>query len=236
MEELYSLLKFLRIQPLNEWHTFDEQIAKPLKSGRAGRAMKRLHVRPYHRVFPSESPNPHFQVVLKAIMLRRTKNQTLNGRPLLELPGRNLDLIECQFDPAEKEFYVRLQDRMTSEVNKLVNENANVNYTHVLVLLLRLRQGKCGLPSLTMCNVDGYDVWVLTRYLACNHPSLVSKDYRIDKDAAEPQPSKDDDDAEDMTAMFGQMGVSNGKKCQLCQTSYVPFSLTVSVKYITLCC
>lgn len=179
VEELYSLLKFLRIQPLNEWHTFDEQIAKPLKSGRAGRAMKRLHV------------------VLKAIMLRRTKSQTLNGRPLLELPGRNLDLIECQFDPAEKEFYVRLQDRMTSEVNKLVNENANVNYTHVLVLLLRLRQ-------------------------ACNHPSLVSKDYRIDKDAAEPQPAKDDDDAEDMTAMFGQMGVSNGKKCQLCQTSLPP--------------
>ncbi|KIM55515.1 hypothetical protein SCLCIDRAFT_1221074 [Scleroderma citrinum Foug A] len=131
VEELFSLLKFLCIQPLNEWHTFEEEIAKPLKNGCARRAMKRLH-----------------------------------------LPGHNLDLIECQFDPAEKEFYVCLQDHMTSEVNKLVNQNANVNYTHML-------------------------------------------DYHIDKDAAELQPATDDDDAEDMTAMFGQMGISNGKKCQL---------------------
>lgn len=95
-------------------------------------------------------------------MLRRTKNQILNGRPLLELPARNLDLIECQFDEVEKEFYLRLQNRMTSEVNKLVNQNANVNYTHVLVLLLRLRQGECVLV-VTMCNVDmRYDVPVLT--------------------------------------------------------------------------
>ncbi|KAL4076720.1 SNF2 family N-terminal domain-containing protein [Scleroderma yunnanense] len=180
VEELYSLIKFLRVQPLNEWHTFEEQIAKPLRNGRPGRAMKRLHV------------------VLKAIMLRRTKNQILNGRPLLELPERKLDLVECQFDEMEKEFYARLQTRMTSEVNKLVNQNTVVNYTHVLVLLLRLRQ-------------------------ACNHPSLVSKDYRIDGDAAESRPANDDDDdAEDLAALFGQMGVSNGKKCQLCQTLLSP--------------
>lgn len=45
VEELYSLIKFLRIRPLNEWHTFNEQIAKPVKGGRPGRALKRLHVR-----------------------------------------------------------------------------------------------------------------------------------------------------------------------------------------------
>ncbi|KAG6336400.1 hypothetical protein ID866_2694 [Astraeus odoratus] len=168
---------FLRVMPLNDWHTFNEQIAKPVKSGRPGRAMKRL------------------QLVLKAIMLRRTKNQILNGKPLLELPDRKLQLIECQFDDDEKEFYTRLERRMSTEVNKLVNENENVNYTHVLLLLLRLRQ-------------------------ACNHPSLVSKDYHVDKDAADPKPAKDgEDEAEDLAAMFGQMGVTNAKKCQLCQTS-----------------
>jgi SNF2 family DNA or RNA helicase len=44
VEELYSLLKFLRIKPLNDWQTFNEQINKPVKSGRSIRAMKRLHV------------------------------------------------------------------------------------------------------------------------------------------------------------------------------------------------
>lgn len=44
VEELYSLLKFLRIRPLNDWQTFNEQINKPVKSGRSVTAMKRLHV------------------------------------------------------------------------------------------------------------------------------------------------------------------------------------------------
>ncbi|KIJ59865.1 hypothetical protein HYDPIDRAFT_117943 [Hydnomerulius pinastri MD-312] len=176
VEELYSLIKFLRIRPLNDWQTFNEQIAKPVKSGRPGRAMKRLHV------------------VLKSVMLRRTKNQILNGKPLLQLPDRILELVECKFDASEKAFYKRLETRMSSEVDKLVQAE-NVNYTHVLVLLLRLRQ-------------------------ACNHPSLVQKDYRVDKDAAEPKAAKEDeDDADDLAAMFGQLGMSGGKKCQLCQTA-----------------
>lgn len=44
VEELYSLIKFLQIRPLNEWTTFNEQIAKPVKNGRSVRAMKRLQV------------------------------------------------------------------------------------------------------------------------------------------------------------------------------------------------
>lgn len=45
VEELFSLIKFLQIRPLNDWTTFNEQIAKPVKAGRQVRAMKRLHVR-----------------------------------------------------------------------------------------------------------------------------------------------------------------------------------------------
>lgn len=48
VEELYSLIKFLRVRPLNDWHTFNEQIAKPVKGGRPVRALKRLHVGSYH--------------------------------------------------------------------------------------------------------------------------------------------------------------------------------------------
>lgn len=43
--ELYSLIKFLRIKPYSDWTKFNEQIAKPISSGRgAGTAMKRLQV------------------------------------------------------------------------------------------------------------------------------------------------------------------------------------------------
>lgn len=59
---------------------------------------------------------------------------------------------------------------------------------------------------------------------ACNHPSLVSKDYTADREAIESRPApKDDQEDEDLTTMFQQLGVSKGKKCQLCQDEYISF-------------
>lgn len=45
VEELYSLLKFLRLRPLDDWQEFKEKIAQPIKNGQPQRAIKRLHVR-----------------------------------------------------------------------------------------------------------------------------------------------------------------------------------------------
>ena len=44
VEELYSLLNFLRIRPLNDWERFNQEINKPVKSGKSIRAMKKLQV------------------------------------------------------------------------------------------------------------------------------------------------------------------------------------------------
>ncbi|KAH9034929.1 SNF2 family N-terminal domain-containing protein [Lactarius hengduanensis] len=176
VEELYSLLKFLRVKPLNDWQTFNEQINKPVKSGRSVIAMKRLHV------------------VLRAVMLRRHKTDVLNGKPLIELPERHLSIVPCEFDEDEREFYFALENKIDEAMQKFVkNDEVMKNYTNVMVLLLRLRQ-------------------------ACNHPSLVSKDYNTDREAIESRPApKDDDEDEELTTMFQELGVSKGKKCQLCQ-------------------
>ncbi|KIY49841.1 hypothetical protein FISHEDRAFT_40909 [Fistulina hepatica ATCC 64428] len=177
--ELFSLLKFLRIKPLNQIETFKEQIEKPLKSGHgAKRAMQRL------------------QVVLRRVMLRRRKDQTLNGKVLIELPQRNVDIVKCPFDANEQAFYDQLEDKMSDQVKKLMAEQQTGGrnaYISVLLLLLRLRQ-------------------------ACDHPSLVSGDYKADLDAIDTKaPSKSqDDDADDLVAAFGQLGVA--KKCAICMT------------------
>lgn len=44
VEELFSLFKFLRVKPLNDWGTFNDTIAKPIKANKTTRPMKRLHV------------------------------------------------------------------------------------------------------------------------------------------------------------------------------------------------
>ena len=57
---------------------------------------------------------------------------------------------------------------------------------------------------------------------ACNHPSLVSKDYNADREAIDTRPAlKDDQEDEELTSMFQQLVVSKDKKCQLCQDEYI---------------
>jgi hypothetical protein len=58
--------------------------------------------------------------------------------------------------------------------------------------------------------------------LACNHPVLVSKDYKTDMDAVEPKSMKkgaDDkeEDGDDLAAAFGQLDVT--RKCLVCTTA-----------------
>ncbi|KAL0945765.1 hypothetical protein HGRIS_012054 [Hohenbuehelia grisea] len=174
--ELYSLLKFLRIKPLSNFSIFKEQIADPVKKGqRAGLAMKRL------------------QAVLTKVMLRRTKNDTLNGERLIKLPPRNLNIIKCPFSPSEQMFYDQLTSKIQENLEKLLGEEGRSVYTSVLLLLLRLRQ-------------------------ACDHPMLVSKDYKEDLDAVDPKAAEGvddkDPDADDLIGAFAQLGVT--KKCHLC--------------------
>ncbi|KAF9453312.1 hypothetical protein P691DRAFT_658741 [Macrolepiota fuliginosa MF-IS2] len=172
--ELYSLLKFLHIRPWHQYDIFNRDLAQPIKSGRgAGTAMKRL------------------QVILKQIMLRRRKDDVLNGKKLIDLPKRTVEIISCPFDASERAFYDSLETKMDDVLEKLMNQEKGNKYISVLLLLLRLRQ-------------------------ACNHPLLVSKDYKKDLEAVESHASKKDSeaDADDLVAAFGQMGVT--RKCQMC--------------------
>ena len=84
----------------------------------------------------------HLKVVLRAVMLRRRKTDVLNGKPLIELPGRHLSIVPCEFDEDEREFYFVLENKIDEAMQKFVkNDEVMKNYTNVMVLLLRLRQG-----------------------------------------------------------------------------------------------
>jgi len=63
---------------LNQWDTFKRQIANPIKSGQTKVAMKRLHV------------------VLKSIMLRRTKDATISESR--HLSGGLLSPTDCRWE------------------------------------------------------------------------------------------------------------------------------------------
>ncbi|KAI8340055.1 SNF2 family N-terminal domain-containing protein [Chlamydoabsidia padenii] len=134
LEELFSLIYFLRIRPYCDWDRFRIDIVKPMKN-------------------PSSSTNKKVlkkvQVILKAIAIRRSKKAEIDGRPILNLPERNVHMTHVDFESEERQFYNYVDTRIQARFDQYVQSNTVMqNYSSVLVLLLRLRQA-CLHPSLT---------------------------------------------------------------------------------------
>ncbi|SZE99832.1 unnamed protein product [Blumeria hordei] len=190
LDELQSLIKFLRIKPYDDLRTWKEQIDRPMKGGDSRLATRRLR---------------HFLLIF---MKRRTKDilkvdGALNpgGKPTanghnnstgFKVTERKIVKISAEFSPYERKLYQRIEDRASKNIKKLMT--GEVSYASALVMLLRLRQ-------------------------ACNHPSLVIGELSSEKDAIDTAPSKNKDtgaEIDEMTNMVGEMQVG-AKKCDICQ-------------------
>ncbi|KAG4283846.1 hypothetical protein FPRO06_08225 [Fusarium proliferatum] len=188
LDELQSLVKFLRIRPYDDLKEWKEHIDLPLKNGRGHIAIRRLHS------------------LLRCFMKRRTKEilkeaGALNpgGKPSAEGEGsstgfkvteRKVVTISTALSPAERKFYDRLAARADRSIEQMMQ--GKVNYANALTLLLRLRQ-------------------------ACNHPKLVEGKLEKDKDAMSTDATQktQDPDIDAMADMFAGMGIVS-RDCNIC--------------------
>ncbi|KAF5648407.1 RIS1 [Fusarium sp. NRRL 52700] len=188
LDELQSLVKFLRIRPYDDLKEWKEHIDLPLKNGRGHIAIRRLHS------------------LLRCFMKRRTKEilkeaGALNpgGKPSAEgeasstgfkVTERKVVTISTVLSPAERKFYDRLAARADRSIEQMMQ--GRVNYANALTLLLRLRQ-------------------------ACNHPKLVEGKLEKDKDAMSTDATQktQDTDIDAMADMFADMGIVS-KDCNIC--------------------
>jgi len=84
------------------------------------------------------------QALLKAVLLRRTKSSMIDGKPILTLPPKEIEMVHSIFSPDEQAFYDALESKSKIVFNKYLRQNAvGRNYSNLLVLLLRLRQACC---------------------------------------------------------------------------------------------
>ena len=133
IEELQSLIRFLRIAPYHESKEFNKAF-KPLKTNSTEKlkrtAMKRL------------------QALLKAILLRRTKGSKIDGKPILNLRERVVNRDNAEFDDDQKAFYEHIAQSSRLQFNRYLKAGTiGKNYSNILVMLLRLRQA-CDHPHL----------------------------------------------------------------------------------------
>lgn len=136
LEDIYSLLKFIRVEPWSHWGWWFKLIQRPHDEG----DMRSLTL---------------LQAILRPLMLRRTKESTdKEGRPILVLPPSHCRVVECVQSAEEKDFYDALHQRSKVKFDSFVQQGRVLhNYASILELLLRMRQC-CDHPFLVLSRGD----------------------------------------------------------------------------------
>lgn len=129
VDELYPIIRFLRVKPYDEESKFKRDIAVPIKSTSD-------NFDDYDRLMSMKK----LRAVLLAIMLRRTKTSKIDGKALLELPEKTVDLVYVTMGKEEEEFYKNLEGGIQKSAERLLNLDKPTLHMYILTLLLRLRQ------------------------------------------------------------------------------------------------
>ncbi|XP_047980815.1 helicase-like transcription factor CHR28 isoform X2 [Salvia hispanica] len=88
------------------------------------------------------------QFVLRNIMLRRTKGDLIDGKPIINLPPKKVHLTRVDFSLEERAFYEKLEFDSRKQFKAYAAAGTvSQNYANILLMLLRLRQA-CDHPLL----------------------------------------------------------------------------------------
>lgn len=129
VDELYPILRFLRTRPYNDEVKFKRDIAVPMRSN-ANEADE------YDRNVSMKK----LRAILLAIMLRRTKDSKVDGKPLMVLPKKTVKKVVISMDAEEAKEYKDLESGIQKKAERLLNSKHKNSHSNILTLLLRLRQ------------------------------------------------------------------------------------------------
>ena len=123
LDDIYALIKFLRLEPFDDKAVWTEYIGGPIK-------------------FNQTIGVARLGTLMKCITLRRTKEtKAPDGTKILSLPPRRDELRLLKFDEKERKIYDSFFDESKAEFNQMSENNEVMkNYVGILQKILRLRQ------------------------------------------------------------------------------------------------
>ncbi|KAK4055462.1 hypothetical protein OIV83_000008 [Microbotryomycetes sp. JL201] len=123
LNDLFSLIRFLRLEPFTDRGVWNQHIGALAKMG------DKLGVQ-------------RLQLIMRHLCLRRTKESTdKNGKPILQLPPVSHQMVKLELDPQEHAFYSSHHSRYKHDFKKLEETDSVMkNFCSILQELLRLRQ------------------------------------------------------------------------------------------------
>lgn len=132
LEDLFSLVHFLRVEPWSNFSFWKTFITVPFESKDFIRALDVV------------------QTVLEPLVIRRTKDMhTPDGQALVPLPPRTIEIEELELSKQEREVYDYIFTRAKRTFNATMEAGTLLkSYTTIFAQILRLRQSCCH-PTLT---------------------------------------------------------------------------------------
>lgn len=123
LDDVFALVKFLRLAPFDDKNTWNEFIGTPVK-------------------YAQPLGIARLQTIMKCITLRRTKeSRAEDGKKILSLPPRSDELRYLKFDQQEQSIYDQFFNESKAEFHELSHNNEVMkNYVGILQKILRLRQ------------------------------------------------------------------------------------------------
>ena len=126
LTDLFSLLKFLRVEPWGDFSFFNSFVCKPFQA----KSTKALDV---------------VQVILESVLLRREKRmKDKDGKPIVELPPKTVEVRELEFTELERRIYDNVYRRAYLQFATMkANGTVTKNFSVIFSVLMRLRQAVC---------------------------------------------------------------------------------------------
>lgn len=138
LADIYGLIRFGRFRPWNDWESFKQYIAKVQQEDAPLAAMRA-------------------QEILKPLLLRRTKQARLEGKLILQLPPKNIELVTLEFSADERQLYDDFEKKSHIQINRFIKRGTLLkNATAILAMILRLRQLCCH-PNLILCHTEEHE-------------------------------------------------------------------------------
>lgn len=134
VEELYSLVRFLRVDPWSDWSVWRKAVVLPLEKSKTGDEVSMQQALDTARK------------IATPLLLRRTKAtmDPKTGQPLLVLPPKHVHVLDLQLTQVERDFYEAVYTKAKTKFDSmLATGNVMTMYTHILQLITKLRQALC---------------------------------------------------------------------------------------------
>lgn len=147
VNDVFSLLHFLRVKPWSSWAFWNRGIVSGIESKDVAAQKVSMSL---------------LRDIISSMTLRRRKStKDSQGRAIICLPKKHVEIVSLIPSPEERDFYAALHDRTKTQFDTFVREGKVMkNYASILELLLRLRQA-CDHPYLVFAAAPSKDSVVM---------------------------------------------------------------------------